>query len=208
MAYTAVDFEKNHGDLVRQQYGECVTAYKLDKALRARRPPICMTQGLLKQWLLKYGRVLDAAGAEDLIRISSRAELESKYGDTLATMADEYSTPYRLCAALKKRSPPVLVTDAVAKEWFKYNRSALKYISKAGDLEVHCGARIREGGGRGMEAESLRTYLREELSIDVSAVTYKTWQSKDWSSDGALRSVYDIEAVSYTHLTLPTKRIV
>ena len=77
MSYTAVDFEKNHGDLVRQQYGECVTAYKLDKALRARSPPICMTQGLLKQWLLKYGRAKEAAGAEPVIRISSRAELES-----------------------------------------------------------------------------------------------------------------------------------
>ena len=52
---SADDFEKKYGKLVREKYAEFGTAYKLDKALRAHKPAICMTQGLLKQWLLNGG---------------------------------------------------------------------------------------------------------------------------------------------------------
>ena len=53
--FSADDFEKKYGKLVREKYAEYGTAFKLDKALRAHKPAICMTQGLLKQWFLKYG---------------------------------------------------------------------------------------------------------------------------------------------------------
>ena len=36
-----------------QRCANLATAYKLDQAIRARKPPIYMTQGLLKQWLFK-----------------------------------------------------------------------------------------------------------------------------------------------------------
>ena len=58
------------------------------------------------------------------IRIGSRAELEAKYGELITQLADEYPTAYRLCAALKKRSPAVLVSDGFAKAWFKYNQAS------------------------------------------------------------------------------------
>ena len=115
--FTADEFEKKYGNLVREQYGQCGTAFKLDKALRAHKPAICITQGILKQWYLKYG----SAGPEGhsasssgqavcaAISISCRAELQEKYGDILQSMADENPTAYRLCAALKKMSPSVLV---------------------------------------------------------------------------------------------------
>ena len=44
-----------------------------------------------------------------------------------------------------------------------------------------------------MTADALRSWLREHASVDVSDLTCKTWLSKEWSSDAALRSVYDIE---------------
>ena len=138
-------------------------------------------------------RTLQQQRQRHAIRISNRAELETKYGDILGPMADANPSAYLLCAALKKLTPPVLVTDGVAKEWFKHNRGKLKYVSKAGDLEVHCGARIRDSGRRGMEAEVLRTWLRENVSVDASATTCRTWLNKEWSSDGRLRSVYDVE---------------
>ena len=59
-----------------------------------------------------------AAKAETAIRISNGAELETKYGDILAPMADANPSALRLCGTLKKLTPPVLVTDGVAKEWF------------------------------------------------------------------------------------------
>ena len=148
---TADKFEEQYGNLVREQYAHCGTARVLGNALKTRRPPICITDGVLKQRFKKYGHKEDAtaAEAETAIRISNRAELETKYGDILGPMADANPSAFRLCAALKKLTPPVLVTDGVAKEWFKHNRGKLKYVSKAGDLEVHCGARIRDIGRRG-----------------------------------------------------------
>ena len=198
---SADDFEKKYGKLVREKYAEYGTAFKLDKALRAHKPAICMTQGLLKQWFLKYGGAATGGNAASssgqavsaAIRITSRAELQQKFGDVLQSMADEHPTAYRLRAALVKMSPSVLVSDGVAKEWFKHHRSELKYIGKAGDLEVHCGGRIREAGAHAKDAEGLRTWLREQHKVDVSVVVCKTWLRKDWSSDGSLRSVYDIE---------------
>ena len=58
---------------------------------------------------------------------------------------------------------------------------------------MHCGGSIREAGARVYDAEGLRTWLREQEKVDVSVVLCKTWLGKEWSSDGALRSVYDLE---------------
>ena len=92
--------------------------------MQAHKPPICMTQGLLKQWLSKYGKAAAAHDASSssgsaAVRISSRAELEEKFGNVLHTIADANPTPFRFCGAMQKRSPPVYVTPGVAKEWFK-----------------------------------------------------------------------------------------
>ena len=87
--YTADDFEKQYGKLVREEYAEYRTALKFHKALRAHNPSICMTQGILKQWFSKY----ETGGqqASTAIAISSRGELEQKYGDVLHKMAEEHS---------------------------------------------------------------------------------------------------------------------
>ena len=104
---SADDFEKKYGKLVREKYAEYGTAFKLDKALRAHKPAICMTQGLLKQWFSKYGgaaaegNAASSSGqpASAAISITSRAELQQKFGDVLQSMADEHPTAYRLRAA-------------------------------------------------------------------------------------------------------------
>ena len=90
------DFGKKYGNMVRSEYSECRTAYKLDKVLRHRRPAICMTPGILKQWFLKYSPPASVSSAsEPGIRITSRKELESRYGHVLTTMADQYPTPFK-----------------------------------------------------------------------------------------------------------------
>jgi len=43
---SADDFEEKYGKLVREKYADAGTAYMLDKALRAHKPAICLTQGL------------------------------------------------------------------------------------------------------------------------------------------------------------------
>ena len=87
----------------------------------------------------------------------------------LEVLAAENSSAYTLCRALKKRAPPVYVTDGVAKEWFKRYRGDLQYINSAGHLELICGARIREDETTtGVQAEALKVWLRQCLSVEAA----------------------------------------
>ena len=47
--------EAAHGDEVRELYRIHTTARRLKVALEERRPPLLHTDGVLKQWILKYG---------------------------------------------------------------------------------------------------------------------------------------------------------
>ena len=196
--YTADDFELEYGDMVRAQYHGCGTAHQLGKALERHKPPISMSPGLLKQWFVKHGMSGSSrSSGSSGITIKSRLDLQQQFGDILPSMADTHTTPYLLCKALAQLSPPVILTQGIARECFKHNRSELKYIKSAGDLEVHCGGRIRESGAQSKDAEGLREWLRIEQKVDASTVVCKTWlRPTVWSSDGALRSVYDIEEKS------------
>ena len=59
--------------------------------------------------------------------MQSAQELEEKYGDVARTLAVEHSTAYKLCGALRKREPPVFVSDGVAKMWLSKYRSVQKH---------------------------------------------------------------------------------
>ena len=101
--FTADDFEKKYGKLVRDKYAEHGTAYKLDQALQAHKPPICMTQGVLKQWLLKYGKSAAAGNAASssappasaAISIKSCADLQEKFGHVWSPPTQELLAPLR-----------------------------------------------------------------------------------------------------------------
>ncbi len=118
---TADSFEEQYGDLVRREFSEYTTARTFMMALGRRRPPIEVKEGVLKVWLAKTGL------PEGAVRVSSSAELQEKYGDVLERLAEENPSPYKLCKALKKSTPPVYVTDATAKQWFKRHRGDLQY---------------------------------------------------------------------------------
>ena len=47
---TAVQFEAQYGDLVRREYAEHSTARTLRRALEERRPPVLVSEGVLKVW--------------------------------------------------------------------------------------------------------------------------------------------------------------
>ena len=129
------------------------------------------------------------------MKVSSSAELQEKYGDVVAVLAEENPSSHKLCQALKRRTPPVYVTDGVAKEWFKHHRGDLEYINSAGHLELICGARIREDETTtGMDPEALRVWLRTNLSVDAAVSTCQTWRLRDWSTSGKLLSILDVGA--------------
>ena len=55
--------------------------------------------------------------------IKSANELHEAHGAELKALPPEQKTRYRLCKYLRERDPPVIITDAVAKQWLgKYAR--------------------------------------------------------------------------------------
>ena len=77
-------------DLVAREHGTCTTAYRLKGALEARRPPIQVSEALLKVWFAKY-RLPDGA-----LTVSSADELQEKYGSILPDLAASHPSAYRL----------------------------------------------------------------------------------------------------------------
>ena len=194
----AVAFEEKHGDLVRREFSEYTTAYTLQKALEKRRPPIRVSVAMLRVW---FGKITLPEGA---VKVSSSTELQALYGEELDSLAEENPSAYKLRQALKKRSPPVYITDGIAKEWFKRYRGELQYINSAGHLELTCGARIREAESTAdMQPTDLRVWLRKNLSVEAAVSTCQTWRQKDWSSAGKLLSILDVERDIGERLRLP-----
>ena len=129
---------------------------------------------------------------EGAVKITSSVELQEKYGDVVQLLVAEHHTAYRLCKALRNRTPPVSVTDGVAKEWFKRYHSDLKLVNSAGHLELLHGDRIRQECSD-MNALALRNWLRITLSVDAAVSTCQTWRIKEWSSSGKLLSIQAVE---------------
>ena len=124
------------------QYGEIARAYgdltarMLKKSLYSRTPPLDVTDGVLKQWVLKY-RV--PAGA---VTLQGADELEKRYGAAIRHLVAENRTGYKLQAALKKLTPPLYVSDQASKLWLsKYGSTKpVAQTNSAGELEMRVGS--------------------------------------------------------------------
>ena len=109
---TAALFHELYGNLVSEHFAEYTTARTLRVALSQRKPPIIVTDGMLKIWFAKFRLPSDA------VTVSSAEELHRRYGDILPALAVQNPTSYRLMRVLKARTPPLYVSDAVLKQWF------------------------------------------------------------------------------------------
>ena len=92
---TAALFHERYGDLVSEHFAQCTTAHTLRIALSQRKPPIIVTDGMLKIWLAKYRLPGDA------VTVSSAEELHTRYGDVLLAIAAQNPSPYHLTKVLK-----------------------------------------------------------------------------------------------------------
>ena len=92
---TAALFQELYGDLVSEHFAEYTTARTLRVALSQRKPPIIVTDGMLKHWFAKY-RLPSYA-----VTVSSAEELHTRYGDVLPAIAAQNPTAYRLMKVLK-----------------------------------------------------------------------------------------------------------
>ncbi len=144
MPSKADQLEATYGDEVRQLALIHTTARRLKGALEERRPPLYYTDGVLKQWLQKYGSGSSHATLRTNATLSAK-ELQEQYGEILQEEARESPTAYKLQKALARRSPSLHVSEAALKQWFaKYHKSEqyVKVITAA-RLELEYGAKIR-----------------------------------------------------------------
>ena len=98
---TAALFHERYGDLVSEHFAQHTTAYTLRIALSQRKPPIIVTDGMLKIWFDKYRLPSDA------VTVSSAEELHTRYGDVLPALAAQNPSGYRL----RKAQSSVFVID-------------------------------------------------------------------------------------------------
>ena len=77
-------------------------------ALASRRPPVYVSEGIVKQWMSHYR---SPAGA---IQVSTADEMEGRYGEKIRGLAAANRTGYRLMKALKTLSPPLYATEKAA----------------------------------------------------------------------------------------------
>ena len=119
MKLTAALFHERYGEFVSEHFAQHTTAYTLRIALSQRKPPIIVTDGMLKIWFAKFHLPSDA------VTVSSAEELHTK-----SALAVQNPSAYRLTRVLKARTPPLYVSDAVLKQWL------LMYFDAGPILEV------------------------------------------------------------------------
>ena len=111
---TAKELQEKHADLLLQPpFSEATTPYYLHQALTQRQPPIVVSHGTVKQWWKTYKL---PASAEPL---KTAQEFEDKHGQSKRHLAVDYPTAYKLVQALRKRDPPIFLSDGIAKQWLQ-----------------------------------------------------------------------------------------
>ncbi len=105
---TALVFQERYGALVEREYGHCTNHRTPKVALAVRKPPIIVSDGLLRVWF-EHNRV-----PSDAVQVSIAAELQDQYGGILCAVSVENCTSYKLQRLLKARSPSVLVSEDCA----------------------------------------------------------------------------------------------
>ena len=77
--------------------------------------------------------------------MTTAAELQAQYGDVVRAELGDCATPYRICGALRRKTPPLYVSQPVLTAWLREygGEQALAQADSAGHLELWWGDRIR-----------------------------------------------------------------
>ena len=183
-ASTAAEFQEKYGDVAVPLATEHNTAFKLTAALRQLDPPICITDGVAKQWLAKFYLMQ---------RIIVPAQVESHLGERIRehkSMADW--TAAELVSWLS-RSCSVVVPLRVAQDFLatKWGSDGLLYLPA--QVEEVLGDRLRLEQYRvdllTQEAsDALAQRLQEsQPPVVVSGLLLRQWYTKYHPDSGPLR---------------------
>ena len=134
---TADAFEAQYGSLVRREYPDLTTARQIKSALARRKPPIEVSDALLKYW---FHKIVIPDGA---VVLESAADLQTRYGDLVIRLSVEHRSAYLLCKALRAQQPPLYVTEEACKYWLERYAPGLEVVRSARRLELRFGDVLR-----------------------------------------------------------------
>ena len=169
---TAAIFEARYGAIARQEFPHCTTAYMLCKALAKRRPPVSVTDCMLKVWFQNFSRPPNA------VVVSTQEHLQQVCGMYIAALAAEHGTEYSLQRALTRQCPPVYADKHLVGKWLRKHMQ-VERIHSAGHLELQYGAKIRELQPEPVDAAQLRIWHRGTVRVETTQNTCQTWVSSD-----------------------------
>ena len=138
---TAAALEEGLGQRLRSPpLSELASARYLLGGIRRLGPPWdAVGEGAVKQWIQRYRT---PAGAE---RVETVEDLEGRFGESIRYLAAEPISAYKFCRALSARSPPLVITDALAKQWLrqyggqrKLRQNVVAPTSMQYQLRHHC----------------------------------------------------------------------
>ena len=132
---SAEALQEQYGSIIAHYAVEHATPFKLCQALLRHDPPICISDAVAKQWLLKYG------GQEGVKLINNAAQLELECGERIrACMAFDNGDALAswLMTELKVSVPSRICQHWLSKDWDSSGR-----IVTVDGLEVACGMKIR-----------------------------------------------------------------
>ena len=79
---SAEELHRRYGDILPALAAQTPTAYRLMRVLKARTPPLYVSESVMRQWFLRYF---------DAVPINSAGHLKLKYGDCIREHADAAS---------------------------------------------------------------------------------------------------------------------
>ena len=183
---SALELQTKYSELLTQApYVDAHSPFLLHKVLST---SFRITAGVVKQWWSKY-RV-----SEGEVRLTSAAELEELYGETIRHYALEHPTAFKLCKALRERSPPICISDSGAKQWLRSygGQAVIANVNSAGHLEMRYGDRIRTNMPFN-SPDALASWLLSDVKVSAPARVCQHWLNKDWSSSGKLLSIEAVD---------------
>ena len=189
VSLNASELQTLHGDVLGMApLADAPTPFMLHAALVGMSPPITVTYATVRTWWSKYKLAIGTTS------VATAQALEDQHGDSIRHLTVDNATAYKLCKALRERSPPLFVSDGVAKQWLSKfgGQSDLKYVNSAGHLELWYGDRIR-ASDISMQSDALANWLFTVVSAKVPVSVCQKWLSTVWSSSGRLLTPAAVE---------------
>lgn len=163
---------------------EYPTAYKLCKALRDKDPPVYVSDGIAKQWLLRFHG--------ELQYVDNAGHLETLYGERIRANAPQEHLAADALSSWLRREHRVSVLARVCQKWLSTDWSSSGRLLTPLAVEGAVGDRLRLDEYRHQFAdEASAQRLAEVLAesqppVRVSGLVLRQWHCKFHPDSGPL----------------------